>query len=371
MGNLLGTKSNTGMGWQAAPVNLDRAVDLSQTKQAYDTSQQALQAQKAFMDALQAQNGIQNQSNVFNQYAALASGQGPSLAQAQLNQATGANVANQAALAAGQRGAAQNVGMIARQAGNVGANAQQQAASQAAQLRAAEQLSAMNQMGNIAGQQVGQQAGATQFYNQAAQNEQQNLLNAVAQYNQAQVGSQESMNRANAQLQSGVAQGQSGLVSNIFNAAGMGGAKAMGATGGEVKPDQVGHNPQSVIAEPDNDSFLLSWTQGPKPHPANMAHGGKVPAILSPGEVYVPPRKVKEVAKGKDPRAVGEQIKGKAKVKGDSLKNDTVPKDLDEGGFVIPRSVMQSKDPAKEAAKFVQAHLASSGYGLRKSKKDK
>lgn len=90
-----------------------------------------------------------------------------------------------------------------------------------------------------------------------------------------------------------------------------------------------------------------------------FAGGGMVPAMLSPGEKYLPPKEAQEVAKGdKDPMDAGRMIKGKAKVAGDSLKNDTVPAKLKAGGVVIPRSIMQSEDPAGNAAKFVAAELA-------------
>jgi hypothetical protein len=90
-----------------------------------------------------------------------------------------------------------------------------------------------------------------------------------------------------------------------------------------------------------------------------FAEGGKVPAMVSPGEKYLPPQEVKKVAAGqKEPHKAGVKIPGQAKVAGDSLKNDTVPMTLEEGGIVIPRSVMNSKDPAEQARKFVAAVLA-------------
>jgi hypothetical protein len=110
----------------------------------------------------------------------------------------------------------------------------------------------------------------------------------------------------------------------------------------------------------DTVTDSTSSPQAPGLNPGEMyaARGGRVPAKVSPGEVYIPPHNVKAVAKGADAKQAGEVIPGKAKVKGDSLKNDTVDKDLESGGVVIPRSVMNSKDPAKEAAKFVNAILA-------------
>lgn len=89
--------------------------------------------------------------------------------------------------------------------------------------------------------------------------------------------------------------------------------------------------------------------------------GGKVPAKVSPGEVYLNPKKVEAVKKGKASPLDGEKIKGKAKVKGDSLANDVVSKDLDEGGIVLPRSVTQHPDAPKKAHDFVAALIAKQG----------
>lgn len=100
------------------------------------------------------------------------------------------------------------------------------------------------------------------------------------------------------------------------------------------------------------------------------ARGGKVPAMLSEGEVYVPPAAAKTpgsaanyVAKAE---ANGGEIKAsapgqKAEKSGNSYDNDKIPKDLEEGGIVIPRSVMQSDNPVSGAAKFVEAILAKKG----------
>lgn len=105
-------------------------------------------------------------------------GTGPNPAQAMLNNATGANVANQAALMAGQRGANANVGMMARQAAMAGSAAQQNAAGQAAQLQAQQSLGAMNQQGQVLNS-IGNQ-------NIAEQNANTNLFNSAAGANNAQ-----------------------------------------------------------------------------------------------------------------------------------------------------------------------------------------
>jgi len=87
--------------------------------------------------------------------------------------------------------------------------------------------------------------------------------------------------------------------------------------------------------------------KGPhKSHVANfLAAGGEVPAMVSPGERYLSPDDVKEVVeRGANPLKMGKKFEGKAKVKGDSLKNDTISTTLKEGGVVLPRHVMNKKN---------------------------
>lgn len=153
-------------------------VTQGQIDKSYATTQSGLDQQQAFISALHAQNGIQNQTNAYNQLQGLANGTGPNPALAQLNQQTANNAAQQAALQAGQRGAGANVGLLARNIANQGANLQQQNVGQAATLQAQQQANAINQMGGLATQQVGQQQQALQGYNQAAQGQQGNLLSA-------------------------------------------------------------------------------------------------------------------------------------------------------------------------------------------------
>ena len=57
----------------------------------------------------------------------------------------------------------------------------------------------------------------------------------------------------------------------------------------------------------------------------------------------------------------GGNIPGKASVKGDSYSNDTVPAMLSPGEIVIPRHIIEGKDPVKKAGLFVAAALAKKG----------
>lgn len=123
----------------------------------------ALGAQGNLIGALNNANGIGmqtgaagNLTDVYgrqqmtdDQLRGIANGTGPNPAQAMLNQATGQNVANQAALMAGQRGAGANVGLIARQAGQQGAGIQQNAAGQGATMQAQQQLNAINGLSGV------------------------------------------------------------------------------------------------------------------------------------------------------------------------------------------------------------------------------
>lgn len=389
-----------GANWQA-----ERAASPEQAQELYQRQQQALEQQRAFTQLLAgaAPGALESQKLIQDQLRQQMAGKGPSVAQRQLAEATGQNVAQQASLMAGQRGASANVGLAGRNIGMAGTRAQQQAAGQAATLRAQEQLGAQGALMGLAGGQLGQLQSAQQLGIQGVGSAQQNILNAIAQRNA---------------VQSAIAQGnqqfQSGLIGGLLGSAGT----ALGgmAEGGEVKaepeededsfgksfaknmssPQQV-QNPNyaaGMQAGKGTGSVLQSLmkktapvtgqtkggysganlgvpTQMPQminPVASSQAigqlkmpfeKGGKVPAMVSPGERYLPPQEVEKVKKGvKEAHKAGKVIPGQAKVQGDSLQNDTVPATLEEGGIVIPRSVMQSKNPAEKAREFVAAVMA-------------
>lgn len=236
-----------GMNWEASGTNVRSPVTDAQATGAYIKADAGLDQQMELYKALQAQGGIANQSNVFNQQQGLANqlqaqsmGQGPNVAQNMLDQATGQNVANQAALMASQRGAGANVGLLARQAAIAGGNIEQQAAGQGAIMRAQQQVAAQQalggqqaQMANMANQQVGQQAAALQGYNQAAQGLQGNLLNSIGGVNNANVGMQSNMNSANSGVQQQIAKTQGETINKMFDSmSGTSAQQGMGGGGG-------------------------------------------------------------------------------------------------------------------------------------------
>lgn len=350
-----------------------------------------LDQQQGFVNAVNAQNGLANQSQVYNQFQGIANGTGPNPAQAMLNQATGTNVANQAALMASQRGAGANAGLIARQAAQQGAGIQQNAAGQAATLQANQSLNALGAAGNIAGQQVGNQAQAISNLNQFQQGNQGQILQAASNYNNAVTGAQGNVNDANqkeaarnADFAGGLAngagaaavgiggafKGSPNTVSGGFNTSGGTSTVDLGNTGnapantinpGTIQAISVGGAAMAATGGMVGPSSFVGRHLSGKPQ---YAHGGQVDALVSPGERYLSPAAVKQVADGKkSAMSAGERIPGKANVAGNknSYANDTVGKKLQEGGIVLPRSVTQSKDPGAAAAKFVQAILSKQG----------
>lgn len=443
VGGVSGNSGAAGMNYQADKAPIVQASTVGQANDAYGLAQGGIRSYQDLLSNLQAQNGLQNQSTVFNQLQGVANGTGPNPAQAMLNQSTGANVANQAALMAGQRGSNANVGLLARQAAQQGAGIQQNAAGQAATMQANQSLNALNNMGGLATNQANQLTNATQGYNNTVQGEQANILGGIAAQNQATVGSQGSVNSANSNIASGVAKGQSDLLGGILGGAASG-AKAM--AGGGMVPDNVPQyadggttnvgstplqTPQSSGPKSKVGQFLSGMTNSPqvsKPQDSELskagqsigqginsgiksigssmgdtfspsasspqspttfaqssgrepfadggdaepnimdtamklaplllaAYGGRVPALLSPGEAKLSPDKVKKYANGTagSPLKDAEIVPGKSKYPGNDYRNDVVRDDPKAGSIIIPNEIMQSKNKDKESAKFVAA----------------
>jgi hypothetical protein len=288
-------------GVEAANPAMQSPTTADMANSQYGQLTNAQRQQQVMLDAASQQNGMANQNQAFQMAVQQAQGAGPNPAMAQLAQATQANTANQAALMAGQRGAGANSGLLARQAAMQGGANQQAMAGQAATLGAQQQLAGQQQMANIAGQQVSNQNQAMAGLNQAAQAGYGQVSGNLANQNNNALGLAGQQNAANMANQ----QRDMALMGGLIK----GGSAALGgfANGGIIPP-----GPRSQL------------------HGAlNFKSGGSVP--------------------------------GQAQVAGDSPKNDTVNAKLSPGEVVIPRSVMQSKDPAAAAAKFVAAVLAKKG----------
>lgn len=296
---------------------------------------QSVEDQRRFVEALNAQTpeAIAAQRQLLGQLQQQAAGQGPSVAQTSLNRAMGQGTAGISAALAGQRGSAANVGLTGRNIASVGAQQQQDLAAQGAVLKAQEQMAARKQLGDLAGQQIGQvQTGLAQ-----------------------EAGTAGNLEQLKTQTELQKAKTQGNVFGNILGAAGTI-LNPVGALAGQALAGAFRGRPGETMGPAfATGGYVDEFKKGM----LAMAHGGKVPAMVSPGEKYLPPSEVEKVAMGQKPVAkAGEMIPGKAKVAGDSLKNDTVKKTLTEGGIVIPRTVMQSPNPEEQARKFVASVLA-------------
>lgn len=457
---------NINMGPTGSPpklANIQQGTDAGDVMKAQQTAGNSLQAQQNLLAALQGQNGLGLQSNLANQlqgangvgtqnsaiqglqgaanmYGQIAQGGGPNPAAAMLNQQTGANIANQAALMAGQRGAGANAGLLARQAGQQGGALQQNAVGQGATMQANQQLNALqglvgaqNAVGGLGSNQVGQQAGmANQIAGQqigqvnantqAALSNQQQMQNALAGINQANVANQASVNAGNTALANTTLQGKQGLVGGLLNSLGTG-FTAAGAHGGEVVKMANGGIPADAAAASNNGAQsswgkyltmaipILSANANPSDQALfgfaknaldqsnkkqqNMADGGEAKEFDSAPDNSPPASGDSSSSWGKymndtapaidtnkqDQSTLGEigaiaamfkdggmaenggAVKAKnpnqkAKVPGNSYSNDLIPAKLSEGEFVLNREVMESSDPASAAANAVREHLA-------------
>lgn len=353
------------------------------------------------------QNLAQEQA-LNGQLGQIAAGQGPNPAQTELAQNTQTNVANQAALMAGQRGASANAGLVARQAAQQGANTQQQAVGQAATTQAQQSLGALGQQAQLQ-QGIGSQITGEQNANTSllgtgasAQNAQNNTN--VSNYQQAQgINAQTAQQNANA-----VNQSTSGLLGGVGSFLGLAdGGEVLGtpepsaptfatptlsgpaqsggafaAITGKLKDsqddedaaDSASTSASPMTATPANNfgaaplsmpsfgGFARGGNVMPGPHghvAAFLSSGGAVPAEVSAKERYLNPEEVRKVVhEGADPLKMGTVFKGKAKKAGNSLQNDTIPATLQEGGCVIPRSVTMMKGPHKSDKASLFVHRA-------------
>lgn len=393
----------------------ERAASTEQANELYLRQWENLNQQKSFMDALyrQSPQAIADMETAAKSLRAAVAGRGDSVAQRQLAESTGEGVAAQQALMAGQRGGSANVGLMAREAALAGGRLRQQAAGQAATLRAQEQAQAQAALANLGTARIGQAQTAQGQGMEAVSRERANVLQSIANLNQTQAG----IAAGNQAFQSGLVGGVLGTVSGALKGGAAGGMAAGGMVDDEDEDSfsksfaqgmQSASSPMSSQLNPYYEQIrrsgmsaglgmkgaaksLLSKAPmvsgapgggyaganlgldtsmptminpmatsgaiGSMPLPLNK--GGKVDAMVSPGEKYLSPKQVEQVKRGqKEPLNAGKTIPGKAKVKGDSYANDTVPAKLEEGGIVIPRSVVQSKNPEEQARKFVAAVLA-------------
>jgi hypothetical protein len=270
-------------------------------------------AEQATFGALGASGEVgKEQADLARALRAQAEGKAPSLAAMQYAQALNQSQAAAASQLASSRGLspaqAQQM-LMTRQAA-----AQQQAAGQSAMMRLQEQQMAQAALGNLLGQRRQQELLGGQL--------------AAGLYGTAGgLGMSEAQMRQQAamavQQQANLeAQRNAQLVGSLVGAAGtLGGAYFTGGASAAM--------PAATPAAAASFAGTSNMT-GLSPEAQSILQGGRARG----GAIEVP---------------------GKAKYKGDTRANDTVPALLSPGEIVLPRTVAQSDDAPDKAKKFVEA----------------
>jgi len=247
-----------------------------------------------------------NQMRLLASLQAMAAGNGPSLAQGQLQMATDQNINQAMALGAAQQGQGLGYASALRGIADQSAAARQQAAAQSALIRNQEQMQAMQGQASLLGGMRGQDLGQTGMQQQG--NQFYDALKAQASQANANHGVVPALLQAGGSLLGmGLGRGGGTQSSGLVADSGYG-------------PTQYGSNP--VMS--DGSGFRGSapqpgdWTAG---NVAHASRGGQVPGY----------------ARG-----------------GDAFRNDTVPAMLSPGEIVIPRSITMAPNAGELSRMFVE-----------------
>lgn len=200
-----------------------------------DALRQAMASQASARQGLDVGGDVRaQQMGLAQALQAQMAGQGPSLAQSQLRQATDRNLAQAMAMQQ-QRGA--NPFLAQRNITNAAAMAGQQAAAQSADLRMQEQLAAQQQLGGLTGQMRGADIQAQQLKDQAAlayaDQQAKAIQNAMASRQGYEQLMSQNMNAYNQSKAAAVAS-QNQMNAGIIG----GGLGALGAIGAAVASDK-------------------------------------------------------------------------------------------------------------------------------------
>lgn len=274
---------------------------------------QGIDFASAIKNAMTGANGISaQQQSLVNALQSQAAGNGPSIAQPMLQQATDQNTQQAAGLMGSQKG--MNAGLQGRQIAQQRAGIQQQGAQGMALLRNQEQLGAQGMLGQTLGTMGQQNLG---MLGTAGHLGAQDWWNAQ-QLNQATAAQNAGLNLGAQEINAGVSKQNADISSKAWAGA------INGLSGG------MGH---------------LSMGGGGGGGGDMLSQGGDAFATYG--------------------AAGGGEIPGKAKVPGDSAANDTVDAELSPGEIVLPRSIAQSENAPEMAAEFVRAirrkHYAQGG----------
>lgn len=274
------------------------------------------------------------QGALAQQLAAQSQGQGPNIAQLQLEQATNRNIQQGAGMLGSVRG--MNPALAARLIAQQTAAANQQAAGQSGLMRAEQQLAAQNALANVYGQQGNLATAGGQLANQNLGVNQQ----ALGQQNQQIVGAREAADKLNQQTAAENAKASAGALGGI-------GTALVGPLGNVI--GDVGKSIGSAFQKKTTSSNIPSSEDYYKAY-KNMAEGGPV----------LDPRGVDSLARAFGQKKVsdykqGGQVPGEPKYPGNDERNDVVPAMLSKGEVVLPNSVTKAEDAPDKAKEFMKA----------------
>jgi hypothetical protein len=363
--NILGGKNT----FSAQPMQLDKT----------DYNQSIDAAQKAAIAGLNVPTETgKMQTDLAQQLMAQSQGQGPSLAQMQLQQASDQNLKNQAGLIASQRG--MNPAQAARAVALQGASQGQNLANQSAQLRLNEQLQKQQLLQQaLQGQRgldinqlqanTGLLSTSGQLAGSQSQRDLENYWNAqkinagIAEQNAKGASALGGgLLSAGASILAGPAKNAlSGLFGGGGGASGFSmpelgsGAGFGGGRGAEIgsalqsSADLTPVSPGAQFGQPVGRQNYKLFANGGM---VGYSDGGAIEqdspnpemsrVLVSPGEKVV------------NPDGAVMKVPGKAKYQGDNEKNDTVIADLRKDAVVIPRSKSGDKEKMIEFLKHVK-----------------
>lgn len=373
-GNLQNPLTNLTSQFTANTPNLTPGTSTDQLTDSYTAAQGGLDQAQGLAGTLSgnAGAGVGTQNYLTQSLMNQANGVGPNPALSELNQATGQNINQTAALLASQRGAGGNVGLLGEQAARQGATTQQGAVGQAATLQAQQQVAAQNQLQGLAANQIGQQQSAVGQLGQAQQNEQNILQNSNSAYNNAVGSAVSNANAINAHTSESNSKGIGSLITGGIGGAGA----ALGlplAHGGLVKMDKGGNvldaEKRSHISK---DNFALPGSRYPihdLPHARNAL--ARVSQYGTPAEKA----KVKTAVHKKYP----ELAKLQKKAEGGEITTPTQGSDVDckprpdtgfgailcraDGGPIVGNPLLQNAAPSDGPKSFVGQWLNSQASG--------
>jgi len=342
LGNIFGSKNT----FSSQPMNLDKVDYNTGIKQAQET---ALANMNAGAEA------GQMQKTLAQQLAEQSQGQGQSLAQMQLQQASDQNLKNQAALIGSQKG--MNPAQAARAVAMQGASQGQNLANQAAQLRLNEQLQKQKLLQETLqgqrGQDIGLLGAQTNLYGTAGQlggSQQQRELENYWNNQKINAGVAEQNAKSNNAIMGGLFGGAASILAGPAGGALSGLFSGGGNAGGYSMPT-LGSSAGYGSAPSGNSRFGLGAN-------TNFAFGGAIDPDATPADYNGSPE-MRRVAVSPGEKVVNPdgdvmKVPGKAKYKGDDERNDMVIADLRRDSVVIPRSKSGDKEKMIEFLKHVK-----------------